>query len=274
MNEIRNVCVLVITQAHRLALQCDKHQGYEVLQLPGESPEKFPALVHQLIGPDYARHLRPFGRAVDIIIKSSKTVELVTDIYKVEIGDASNIDLPSNFAWYSKEEVATDPRGRRDARFHLRLLEDRPLDLKFSEEQPEKWIDAKILYWHEDAGVTQPTNNRIMHTDAKQFIGQPVQVTMDRPLGSAHPKHGWVYPVNYGYVPETMSPDGEELDAYVLGVTEPLEQFHGTCIAVIHRVNDNDDKLIVVPEGTHMNDEEIREAIHFQEQFFQSEILR
>ena len=112
-----------------------------------------------------------------------------------------------------------------------------------------------------------------MHTDAKQFIGQPVQVTMDRPLGSAHPKHGWVYPVNYGYVPETMSPDGEELDAYVLGVTEPLEQFHGTCIAVIHRVNDNDDKLIVVPEGTHLNDEEIREAIHFQEQFFQSEIV-
>jgi inorganic pyrophosphatase len=39
----------------------------------------------------------------------------------------------------------------------------------------------------------------------------------------------------------------EELDAYILGVFEPLEVFRGKCIAVINRLNDNDDKLIVVP---------------------------
>ena len=113
-----------------------------------------------------------------------------------------------------------------------------------------------------------------MYTDAKQFLGRIVLVKMDRPLGSKHPKHGYVYPVNYGFVPETKSPDGEELDAYVLGVDVPLEEFSGRCIAVIHRLNDDDDKLIVVPDGKQMPDEEISRAVHFQEQFFQSEIIR
>ena len=30
-------------------------------------------------------------------------------------------------------------------------------------------------------------------------------------MGSRHPKHGFIYPVNYGYVPNTISGDGEEL---------------------------------------------------------------
>ncbi len=113
-----------------------------------------------------------------------------------------------------------------------------------------------------------------MHTEAQQFLGKTVTVTMDRPLGSLHPKHGYVYPVNYGFVPETTSPDGEELDAYVLGVDIPLKEFTGRCIAFIHRLNDDDDKLIVVPEGTILSDDEIRQATHFQEQYFISEIVR
>ena len=75
-----------------------------------------------------------------------------------------------------------------------------------------------------------------------------VEVKIDRPMGSKHPKYGFIYPVNYGYVPNTISGDGEELDCYVLGVFEPLDKFKGKCIAVIHRINDNDDKLIIVPE--------------------------
>lgn len=113
-----------------------------------------------------------------------------------------------------------------------------------------------------------------MYTDAKGFLGKTVTIVMDRSLGSKHPKHGYVYPINYGFVPETKSPDGGELDAYVLGVDVPLEEFSGYCIAVIHRLNDDDDKLIVVPEGKQMSNEEIRQAVHFQEQFFQSEIIR
>ncbi|MEI7512469.1 MAG: inorganic diphosphatase [Candidatus Uhrbacteria bacterium] len=114
----------------------------------------------------------------------------------------------------------------------------------------------------------------IIFTEARSFLGKIVPVKMDRPLGSKHPKHGYVYPVNYGFVPETKSPDGEELDAYILGVNTPLEEFSGQCIAVVHRLNDNDDKLVVVPEGMQISDEEIQQAIHFQEQYFQSEIIR
>ncbi len=112
-------------------------------------------------------------------------------------------------------------------------------------------------------------------SNAKDFIGKKVKIKMDRPLNSKHPKHGWVYELNYGFVPETKSPDGEELDAYVIGVDEPIEEFEGICVAVIHRTDDADDKLIVVtPDQTDISDEEIRKKTHFQEQWFSSEIIR
>ena len=34
-------------------------------------------------------------------------------------------------------------------------------------------------------------------------------------MGSKHPKHGFIYPVNYGFVPGVIGGDGEELDAYL-----------------------------------------------------------
>lgn len=111
-------------------------------------------------------------------------------------------------------------------------------------------------------------------TDPKQFLGQLVTVKIDRPLGSKHPKHGYAYPVNYGFVPDTKSPDGEELDAYVLVINTPLEIFTGRCIAVIHRLDDDDDKIVVVPDGQALSDEEINSATFFQEQYFKSNILR
>ena len=93
-------------------------------------------------------------------------------------------------------------------------------------------------------------------------------------MGSAHPKHGFIYEVNYGFIPETKAPDGEEIDAYVLGIDKPIEMFKGICIAIIHRTNDDDDKLVIVSAGTNLTDEDIRKATHFQEQYFQSEIIR
>ena len=80
--------------------------------------------------------------------------------------------------------------------------------------------------------------------------------------------------MNYGFVPNTISGDGEELDCYVLGIDKPIDNFEGKCIAVIHRTNDNDDKLIVVPEEKNYTDEEIRELTNFQEQYFESEIIK
>ena len=108
----------------------------------------------------------------------------------------------------------------------------------------------------------------------KEYIGKIVHVKMDRPLGSKHPKHGFVYEVNYGFIPNTVSGDGEELDAYVLGVDTPLDEFDGRVIAMIHRTNDDDDKLIVVPDGTNLTDDEIRKLTNFQEQWFESVIVR
>lgn len=108
----------------------------------------------------------------------------------------------------------------------------------------------------------------------KKYIGQTVLVKMDRPLGTKHPKHGFVYPVNYGYIPNTISGDGEELDAYVLGEHLPLDIFEGKVIAIIHRTNDNDDKLVVMKEGRNYSDEQIRALTEFQEQWFESEIIR
>jgi len=117
-------------------------------------------------------------------------------------------------------------------------------------------------------------NDEIKQRDSYKYIGSIVDVEIDRPLGTKHPKHGFEYVVNYGYVPNTISGDGEELDCYVLGVDKPLKEFKGKCIAVIHRTNDDDDKLIVAPEGKEFTDEEIRESTNFQEQYFESKIIR
>lgn len=110
--------------------------------------------------------------------------------------------------------------------------------------------------------------------DSKSFIGNMVEVKMDRPMGSKHPKHGFIYPVNYGYVPNTVSGDGSELDCYVLGVFEPLDTYKGKCIAVIHRTNDNDDKLVIVPENKVYSDDAIRALTEFQERYFESIIIK
>ena len=110
--------------------------------------------------------------------------------------------------------------------------------------------------------------------DSIKYLNKTVTVKMDRPLGSKHPDWDLIYEVNYGYVPNTISGDGEELDCYVLGVDKPLDNFTGKCIAIIHRINDNDDKLIIVPEGINFTDEEIRTLTNFQEKYFESIIIR
>lgn len=103
------------------------------------------------------------------------------------------------------------------------------------------------------------------------MLGKTVTVTVDRPLGSTHPKHrDIVYPVNYGYVKGIMAGDGEEQDAYILGVGVPVEEFTGEVIAVIHRLDDAEDKWVVSRSG--YTEEEILEAVRFQEQYFKIQI--
>ena len=109
---------------------------------------------------------------------------------------------------------------------------------------------------------------------AKSFLNQIVKVIIDRQLGSLHPKWKFKYPVNYGYLPEVFVPDGEELDVYLLKITQPLEEFTGRVVAIIHRLNDDDDKLIIIPDGETITDQEIENLTNFQEQFFKHTIVR
>ena len=105
------------------------------------------------------------------------------------------------------------------------------------------------------------------------MIGKAVTVTVDRPLGSYHPKHPDIYyPVNYGYIEGIPAGDGEEQDAYILGEDIPVKKFTGSVIAIIHRRNDVEDKWVVAPEGMAFSKEEIEAAVHFQEQYFDSEV--
>ena len=110
--------------------------------------------------------------------------------------------------------------------------------------------------------------------NAKDYLGKKVTVIVDRPLGSKHPKHGFMYLLNYGYIPNTISGDNEELDAYLLGVYEPVEKAEGKVIAIIHRTNDDDDKLIVVSTDKEYSDDAIKALTEFQERFFESIIIR
>ncbi len=108
----------------------------------------------------------------------------------------------------------------------------------------------------------------------EDYLGKEVKIKIDRPFGSKHPKHGFIYPINYGYVPNTISGDGEELDAYLLGVFEPVNEYKGKCIAIIHRTNDNDDKLVIAPERKNYSDDAIDALTEFQEQYFEHIIIR
>ncbi len=106
------------------------------------------------------------------------------------------------------------------------------------------------------------------------MLGKKVKVTVDRPLGTFHPEHkDLYYPVNYGYVDGIIAPDGEEQDAYILGVDVPVKEFEGIVIAIIHRNNDVEEKWVVAPEGITFTKQEIESAVHFQEQYFETEII-
>ena len=107
-----------------------------------------------------------------------------------------------------------------------------------------------------------------------EYLGKKLQVIIDRPINSLHPKYKFKYEVNYGYIPNTTSGDGEEIDCYILGVNKAIREFEGVCIAIIHRLDDNDDKLIIVKDNMEFSDEEIEKLTNFQEKWFKHIILR
>lgn len=106
------------------------------------------------------------------------------------------------------------------------------------------------------------------------MLGKNVSVIVDRPLGSYHPEHKELfYSINYGYIEGIIAADGEEQDAYIIGVDKPLKEFRGKVIAIIRRKDDVEDKLVVAPYRTSFTEEEIKKATYFQEKYFDSEII-
>lgn len=123
-------------------------------------------------------------------------------------------------------------------------------------------------YYHEDdlAYIKREFERFVLPC---KYLGKVANIAIDRPLGSVHPEFpSMVYPINYGYIPHVVGGDGEELDVYLLGVDEAVESFIGRIIGVVHRLNDDEDKLIAAPEGVEFTVEEIENAISFQEQYF------
>ena len=107
----------------------------------------------------------------------------------------------------------------------------------------------------------------------KFYLNKEVFIKVDRKLGEKHPNFDYIYPVNYGYIPNTLSEDGEEIDVYILGIFYPVDEFKGICKAVICRYDDNENKLIVVPRDKSYSVEQVEALIEFQEKFFKHKII-
>ena len=115
-----------------------------------------------------------------------------------------------------------------------------------------------------------------MFGEIKIWLGKKVRIVIDRPLGSKHPdpRFETIYPINYGFIPNTLSDAGnEEIDAYVFGPTEPLKEFEGIVIAGIKRDSDEEIKLIV-SSGQDYSIEEIEKLTYFQEKYHKSKIYK
>lgn len=103
------------------------------------------------------------------------------------------------------------------------------------------------------------------------LLGTTVHVVIDRPIGYLH--GDILYPVNYGYILGMEGGDGEEQDAYILGIDTPLTEFNGMVIGAVMRKNDCEDKLVVAPKGMELHQGQIAEAVRFQEQYFDTCII-
>ena len=215
------------------------------------------------------------------ILAGETSLEGIIRELKEELG----IEFSKKEAIFLKE-IRRDklPPDFKDLWLFRRNIDKKEITFPDGESIDAKWVtidefikmyDNKEIVPTVDFGIDEYHKAlSLKQIESYKYIGNTVKVKIDRPLNSKHPKHGFIYPVNYGFVPNTISGDGEELDCYVLGIDKAIGSFEGKCIAVIHRTNDNDDKLIVVPEGKNYADEEIRELTNFQEQYFESEIIR
>lgn len=105
-----------------------------------------------------------------------------------------------------------------------------------------------------------------------RYFGKTVHIEIDRPVGYVHHKQKYdlIYPINYGYIPGVLGGDAEELDVYLLGVSEPVKEYDAQIIGAVFRTDDVEDKLVGAPVGQSYTKEEIEAAVYFQERWHQS----
>ena len=159
--------------------------------------------------------------------------------------------------------------AKKEGRDALYISTDQPglyenFGFTFKEKLKERWGGDTLVY-----------SLPIQHKDYSSIIGTTVKGKIDRPLGSAHPRHPeMIYPINYGYVSDVFAGDGAEQDVYIFGTDQPIHEYEGKVIAVYHRLNDCEDKWIVSLDDLPHSDKEILEKISFQEQYFMGELYR
>jgi len=160
-------------------------------------------------------------------------------------------DLP-----YTSRDIILGDEGEEWMLMTIDEFIKRPDGIKRQQERIKRYIIEK--------SCAESESFKLAH----KLLGKEVEIVIDRKLGTKHPKHNFTYKVNYGYVEDIMAPDGEELDAYLLGVDKPVEKARGVVRAIVHRLYDDDDKLIVVPNGISVSDQDIEQSVSFQEQWF------
>lgn len=237
-----------------------KHKADRTVISSEEFDSKLMEIISQgewIIDGNYQRTLEVRMQECDTIILFDLPTEVCIDGAKARIG-TNREDLP----WVETEQTLGDG-------FEKFIEEFSAIELPRIYELLSKYNDKNIIVFksREEANLYI----KRMHTN---MLGKTVTVKVDRPLGSYHPKHADIYyGVNYGYAEGIMAADGEEQDAYILGVDYPVEEFTGRIIAIIHRINDVEDKWIVVPEDKLFTTEQIEKQIRFQEQYFEHEII-
>jgi hypothetical protein len=118
--------------------------------VPGATRDTVSLRITEILGKEYVGTEKSFGSFIDLINKPGGEVEVAGDVFRIEVPEGMKITIPEGFGWYTKDQIEADTRCKRDHRFYSRLLESRPLNLKYSEDQLGKWIDAKILSWDEN----------------------------------------------------------------------------------------------------------------------------
>ena len=174
------------------------------------------------------------------------------DNLEVKFYDAVNDELlkfaviisQSNGKWvfckHKERDTYEVPGGHREA--DENILETAKRELQEETGAVEFEIKPICVYsvtWKLDISVDTAEIDRKVFTDEKNFIiGTTVTVTVDRPLGSYHPKHkDMYYPLNYGYIEDIID--------------------------IVHRKDDIEEKWVVVPDGMIFSKDEIRQRVHF-----------